>query len=88
MPSEKAKPFLKSLLDDVDWSVRGYAARTLGETGEAALIAALGERLEREENLFVRDRIEDALARLSGQTPGRPDSPEPGRDPNIGERLE
>jgi HEAT repeat protein len=63
LPAQKAEPYLKKLLNDIDWSVRGHAALAIGASGVETGPALLEERLAREENRFVRDRIEEALAR-------------------------
>ena len=62
LPPGVSDESLTALLADPDWSVRGYAALALAQSGRKARIPLLEERLEEENNLFARERIVEALA--------------------------
>ncbi|HZJ55342.1 MAG TPA: HEAT repeat domain-containing protein [Myxococcaceae bacterium] len=59
---EEAVARLEPLLGAADPSVRGAAARGLGRAGGAAARKSLEDRLEREEDPGVRERLQASLA--------------------------
>jgi epoxyqueuosine reductase len=58
----EAEPPLVSALDDAEPLVRGHAAWALGRIGTEGARTALARRLEREQDGFVREEIQAALA--------------------------
>jgi len=64
-----AVPHLVAALDDRKPLVRGHAAWALGELGGANARAALGARLDRESDAFVREEIVAALAQAQRAAP-------------------
>ena len=60
--SPEAVPALTSALSDPEPLVRGHAAWALGRISSAGAREALGDRLEREEDPFVREELALALA--------------------------
>jgi HEAT repeat protein len=60
---EQAVAQLAPLLDSSDPAIRGAAARGLGRAGGAAARKSLEDRLEREEDPGVRERLQAALSR-------------------------
>jgi hypothetical protein len=63
--SEEVVPVLAEALSDPGPLVRGHAAWALGEIPSLSASAALAERLSVEEDSWVREELELALARLS-----------------------
>jgi hypothetical protein len=63
--SEEAVPPLLEALSDSEPLVRGHAAWALGEIPSSSASAALAERLAVEDDSWVRDELELALARFS-----------------------
>ena len=66
--SMKAVPALITALDDADILIRGAAAWALGQIGSDAAYSALKTRLAAEDNVAVRNEIENALARFEETT--------------------
>jgi len=62
--SRVAVPALIEVLNDSDWLVRYVAAEALGEIKEQAAIAGLKQRLKREAESAVREKIAIALRKL------------------------
>jgi epoxyqueuosine reductase len=61
---EEAVPVLVEALGDAEPLVRGHAAWALGETPSPSASAALAERLSVEDDSWVREELELALARF------------------------
>jgi epoxyqueuosine reductase len=62
--SEEAVPALTEALSDSEALVRGHAAWALGEIGSPSASAALVGRLDVEDEPWVREELEFALARF------------------------
>jgi epoxyqueuosine reductase len=62
--SAEAVPLLLEALSDSEPLVRGHAAWALGEIPSASATAALGGRLSVEDDSWVREELELALARF------------------------
>lgn len=63
--SSQSVPALVACLNDGDRTIRGYAASALGRIGDKAAVQPLSGRLKKEKDGWCRDRITEALQRLS-----------------------
>lgn len=68
---EVAVPVLVAALSDPEPLVRGHAAWALGEGPSTSASAALARRLSVEEDAWVRDELELALARSTERSSSR-----------------
>jgi epoxyqueuosine reductase len=69
--SEEAVPPLLEALSDSEPLVRGHAAWALGEIASPSASAALAERLSVEDDSWVREELDLALARFSERSSSR-----------------
>jgi hypothetical protein len=76
----RAVPSLLRALSDENETVRGLAAQVLGELGDTSAVAALAEVRKRDGSAFVREKSQQALAKL------HPNSAAPGSTAQHGER--